>query len=115
MRWSGLSLIAVTLLLLTAGAGLAFLFGLFQELVDSTPDSGFFQEVSTTAPASSLQKFANPAFLSIAFFLGVLIVSFIFTRSRRGHWMGAILLAVLLLIIGIPLASSLNLTRAAPP
>ncbi|MCH7873402.1 MAG: hypothetical protein IID33_17025, partial [Planctomycetes bacterium] len=72
--------------------------------MDSTPGSSFFEKVSSTAPADSLQKFANPAFLSIAFFLGVLIVSFIFTRSRRGHWMGALLLAVLLLIIGTPLA-----------
>ena len=115
MRWSGLSLLAVTLLLLAAGAGLAFLFGLFQELVDSTSGSNFFEEVSNAAPVRPLQKFANRAFLSIAFLLGVLIVSFILARSRRGHWMGAILLAILLLIIGTPLANSLNLTKAAPP
>ena len=115
MRWSGLSLLAVTLLLLAAGAGLAFLFGLFQELVDSTHGSNFFEEVSTASPTDSIQKFANRAFLSIAFLLGVLIIAFVFARGRRGHWMGALLLVVLLLIIGTPLANTLNLVKAVPP
>lgn len=101
---------------LGCGAGLTFLCGLFfKELVNSTTGSSFFKKVSSTAPVNSLQKFANPAFLSIASFLCVLIVSFIFTKSRRGHWMGAILLAVLLLIIDTHLTNSFNLAKALPP
>ena len=85
MRWSGLSLLAITLLLLAAGAGLAFIFGLFQELVDSTESSNFFEQIVSAAPASPLDRLANRAFLAVAFFLGVLIVSAIFARSRRGY------------------------------
>ena len=115
MRWSGLSLFAVTLLLLAAGAGLAFIFGLFQELVDATDSSNFFEKISSAAPVSPLHRLANPAFLPVAFFLGVLIVSAIFARSRRGHWMGALLLAALLLLIGTPIADNLKLLKASPP
>ena len=89
MQWSGLSLLAVTLLLLAAGAGMAFIFGIFQELVDSTGRSNFFEEISSAAPARPLQRFANPAFLAVAFFLGVLIVSFVFARSCLYRWIGA--------------------------
>ena len=74
---------------MAAGAGLAFILGIFQELVDSTDSSNFFEEISGAAPARPLQRFANPALLAVSFFLGALIVSFVFARGCLGHWMGA--------------------------
>ncbi|MBI2855466.1 MAG: transglutaminase domain-containing protein, partial [Chloroflexi bacterium] len=115
MRRNGLSLLLVALLLLVAGAGLAFLFGLFRELVDSSGGASFFQAISSSAPASPLRRFTSRLFLALAFSLGVLIIYFVLARGRHSYWLGALLFAVLLLLIGTPISDRLKLTRASPP
>ena len=115
MRWSGLSLLAVTLLPMAAGAGLAFILGIFQELVDSTDSSNFFEEISSAAPARPLQRFANPALLAVSFFLGALHRLVRLRQGLPGPLDGRTLpLTALLLLIGTPIADSLRLLRASP-
>ena len=95
------SLLLLLVLLLAAVSGLAFIFGLFRDLVDSSDSAGLLGVVAGAGGDSPLTR---PGFLTLVFFLSVLIIFFLLSQSRKLYWLAAALFILLLLLIGTPLA-----------
>ena len=101
-EFSLLLLLLLVVLLLVAVSGLAFIFGLFRDLVDSSDSAGL---LGVVAGASGDSPLARPAFLTLVFSLSVLIVFFLLSQSRKLYWLAAALFILLLLLIGTPLVA----------
>ena len=99
------SLLLLVLLLLAAVAGLAFIFGLFRDLIASSEGAGF---LGVVAGAEGDNPLARPAFLVLVFFIGVFVIFFLLSQSRKLHWLAAALFILLLILIGTPLAAGGN-------